>query len=1261
MDFFSFRTKETRSGATELYPGFKVGRSTDLMVRGGKFYAVWDEKAGLWSTDEYDVARLVDEALYEHARKAEETGRIYVVKDMSSYETGTWAQFQKYISQVGDTYHVLDQKLTFADAEVKKTDYVSKRLAYSLAEGDYSAWDELVGTLYNAEERQKIEWFIGSIVSGDSKRIQKFAVFYGPPASGKSTILNVVDQLFKGYTTTFDAKALGSSNQTFATEVFKGNPLVAIQHDGDLSRIEDNARLNSIISHEEMPMNEKFKSVHTDRVNAILLMGTNQPVRISDAKSGIIRRLVDIHPTGVTIPRKHYDALMTRIGFELGAIAQHCLEVYQSMGKNYYGNYRPLEMMLRTDVFFNFIEANYDIFKEQDGVSLQQAYMMYKEYCEASGIRWLPQYKFREELRNYFDEFKEREEVDGHMVRSYYKGFNANKFKAPSKDSPTFTLVLEETESLLDWEWANMPAQYGTARETPKKRWEDVTTVLNDLDTSKLHFVKVPDRHIIIDFDLKDKAGEKSLERNLESASVWPPTYAELSKSGAGVHLHYIYDGDTSMLRQGYSDGIEVKVYNGDSSLRRKLSYCNNYPISTFTGHLPLKEKKMQDVKVMQSERSVRNLIARCFQKEFGPGTKTNVDFIKKILDDAYEQGMEYDVTDLRAKVLSFAASSTNQKIEALRVVQQMKFASDESSTLVEPDGPTIEVVRENVDPRIVFYDLEVYPNLLVICWKFAGDANIVKMVNPTPQECEALLRLKLVGFYNRRYDNHILYARIMGYDNRQLFQLSQKLVMSNDYSAAFGQAYGLSYTDIYDFSSVKQGLKKWMIELGLDHMEMEIPWDEEVPEDMIPKVVDYCCNDVIGTEAVFEARKQDFVARQILAELSGLTVNDTTQKHTAKIIFGNDRHPQASFKYTDLSVDFPGYEFSPLGHPGKSFYRGEEVGEGGYVYAEEGMYSDISILDVASMHPTSIIQLNLFGDYTPKFKALLDARLAIKRKEYDEARKMLDGKLAPYLENVADADALAYALKIVINIVYGLTSAKFDNPFRDVRNKDNIVAKRGALFMIDLKHEVQSRGYTVAHIKTDSIKIPDADPEILEFVERFGEKWGYEFEYEALYNKFCLVNDAVYIAQYEKPEHKKGQWEAVGAQFQEPYVYKTLFSGEPVTFDDMCVTRQVQKGAMYLDFEHDTPMVTAKEGLKFVGKTGRFVPVEEGQNGAVLYRIQDDKHYAVQGTKGYLWMEAEMALTSGAKVNVEYFEHLVNEAEKTIGKYGDLEWFVHG
>ena len=1258
MDFFQVGTKETRGGVIEVYPDFIVGRSKDLMVRGKSFYAIWDEERGLWSTDEYDVQRLVDHELSIFAEKLKKDGHVCTVKWMRSFGSNSWNQFRSYVANLSDNSHQLDQNLTFANTEVKKEDYVSKKLPYSLAPGDTSAWEELVSTLYSPEEREKIEWAIGSVVAGDSKRIQKFLVFYGPAGTGKSTILDIIQKMFAGYTTTFEAKALGSTSNAFATEVFKNNPLVAIQHDGDLSKIDDNTKLNSIISHEEMTMNEKYKPSYTAKVNAFLFMGTNQPVRISDAKSGIIRRLIDVHPTGVRLPVQKYQTLMSQIGFELGAVVHHCYEVYLALGRNHYNSYRPVEMMLQTDVFFNFVEAHYDIFKEQDGVSLKQAWALYKEFCDETGIeKKLPQYQFREELRNYFNEFKERTDIDGKSVRSYYEGFTAHPFKAKD-NGESYSLVIEDDTSLFNLEYANAPAQYAKEDGTPKTYWANVKTTLSELDPTELHYVKVPEQHIVIDFDIKNEDGEKDLGRNLQAASDWPPTYAELSKSGGGVHLHYIYEGDVSELASDYSDGVEIKRFTGGASLRRRFTRCNSVPIRTISSGLPLKEKKVIHTSTIKSEKSLRDLIARNLRKEIHPGTKPSVDFIHKILEDAYNSGLEYDVTDLRPKVLAFANNSTNQPFQALKVVQKMKFASESKEK--EPLDH-----RDISDDRLVFFDVEVYPNLFIVCWKYEDSDSVVRMINPSSQEVEQLFTLKLIGFNNRRYDNHILYARYMGYNNEELFKLSKKII-DGSVGSTFGEAYKLSYTDIYDFSSKKQGLKKFGIELGMHHMELEFPWDEPVEEEHWDKVVEYCVNDVELTEATFHSRKADFVARQILAELSGLTVNDTTQKHTAKIIFGNERNPQANFVYTDLSEEFPGYEFDR----GKSHYRGETPGEGGYVYSEPGVYNNVVLLDVASMHPASIENLNLFGEYTDKFSELKKARLAIKHRDFTTARKMLDGRLKPYLKDEDDADKLAYALKIVINIVYGLTSAKFDNPFRDTRNVDNIVAKRGALFMIDLKHFVQEKGFTVAHIKTDSIKIPDAGTDLIHDIFEFGEQYGYEFELEETYEKFCLVNDAVYVAR--KAECVVGCWTAVGAQFQHPYVFKTLFSGEDVTFEDLCETKNVSQGVMYLDFESSqTPAYRANGGMHYVGRTGRFVPVKEEAGGAVLLRVKDDKQYAVTGTKGHLWLEAEMlkdVKDPESVIDMSYFYKLAEEAKKTIEKYGatntnwiSFEEFVSG
>jgi len=1259
MDFFKIVLSEVKSGPRkgeyDIIPDFQVSRFTDLMVKGKQFYAIWDEEAGLWSTDEYDVQRLVDEELRKYAEKLD-ISAPFSVKYLRSSSNGSWRAFKNFVNLLSDNAHELNSNLTFLNTPVKKEDYVSHRLPYALAPGDCPAYEELIGTLYSVEERAKIEWIIGCIVAGDSKYVQKFGVLYGPPGSGKGTILDIIERLFQGYTTSFDAKALGNANAQFATEAFGKNPLVAIQQDADLSRLNDNTKINSIVSHEKMVMNEKYKPTHSSRVNAFLLVGTNEPVKITTSKSGLLRRLIDISPTGVNIREDHYHALMAKVDFELGAIAAHCLKVYREMGKQYYSGYRPNEMMLQTNVFFNFIEYNWDIFKQQDGTTLSQAYHLYKQYCSDANIEKVrPMYEVREELKSYFKEYKDRGRFNNADVRSLYIGFNAHPFKAPVKGAHAYSLVLDLEESLLDEVLADCPAQqavYDPEKDLwrPKYKWENSKTTLVDVDTHELHYVRVPQEHIVVDFDLTDESGNKSFERNIEAASNWPATYGELSQGGNGVHLHYLYDGDVSQLSSTYSRGIEVKVFDGHSSLRRRVTKCNNYPISTLReGALPLKEKRVLSEKTIQDERHLRNLIMGALQKRVHPHTKSNVDFIKKVTDEAYESGLSYDVTDLKPKVISFANSSSNQSSAALNVVMGIHWKSE----LVDEDA----IMEDQPEKPIVVYDVEVYPNLFVVCWKFRGAPadTIVDMINPTPQQIEELVsRYRLIGFYNRRFDNHMLYARMLGYTNQQLFDLSQKIIVGNRNDALFGEAYNLSYADIWDYSSIKKSLKKFQIDLGLHHMESSIPWNKPVPDEQIPLVVKYCRNDVQTTDEVADDREGDFKARQILAELSGLSVNHTTQAHTGKIIFGDDRNPQASFVYTNLKEEFPGYVYDA----GKSYYRDEEPGEGGYVYAEPGYHENVALLDVASMHPTSIRVLNLFGPYTKQFNDLVDARLAIKNKDLVKAGKLLDGRLKPFITGEpSDLKNLSDALKIVINIVYGLTAARFPNKFKDDRNRDNIVAKRGALFMIDLKHHIQDLGYTVAHIKTDSVKIPNADDFIIEQVMKFGDKYGYTFEYEANYDKLLLANDAVYVAR----DAEDGQWHATGAQFQEPWIFKNLFSGEIVNLNDLAQAKQVTKGTMYLDLEYDKPPPVV-EGMQYIGKSGLFYPVKEGTRGAgVLYRRSDeDKLFSVTGTKGYLWIEAEIAKNLGEfsdeYIDYRYFDKLMDAAKKTIEQFVSVE-----
>lgn len=1320
MRFFEPRHRTVKKGLTEVYPEFNVDDIDDLMTRGRDFYAVWNDETGLWSQNESDVGKIVDKALREYAAKIDEgTSDKVSILFMSKYSTRSWKGYRDYVRNLPTYYHQLDEKITFANDKVTKKDYISKRLPYSVQEGDYSAWDELIGTLYSPDERKKIEWAIGAIVCGDSRKIQKFLVFYGAPGTGKGTIMKIVGNMFRGYCASFNGKALTSNNNAFALENFRDNPLIGIQQDGDLSRIEDNTQLNSVVSHEEMTINEKYKASYTAKVNCFLFLGSNKPVKITDSKSGLIRRLIDVNPKYEKenpIPGEHYEDLMDRVAFEYPAIAKHCLDIYKKLGRHYYDGYRPTEMQYKTDMFFNFVEDGYLLFKKQDSTSLKAAYAMYKTYCEESGAEYrLPMYKFREELKSYFRKFEDvGRDADGRQVRSWYSGFLADRFRADDGYSDEASgrdergsgdvdsersalpqwLVLVEQESPFDSEMADVPAQYANDDGTPVAKWKNVRTKLKEIDSRKRHYILAGKQLVTVDFDLKNENGEKDIRLNLEAARKWPPTYAELSQGGQGLHLEYWYDGDTGTLEGIFAKGIEIKVQSPNSTidgfpLRRRLSKCNDLPIAHISSGLPLKEDKVIDWKGVKSEKSVRRAVEACLRKEHHGATKPEIDFITKILDDAYASGLRYDISDMRPAVVNFAQRSTHQSDYCMKQCLNMKWRSEDPQETVQNDKE---------EAPIIFFDCEVFPNLFLVNWKMQGDGQpIHRLINPSPRDMEELFSMRLVGFNCRRYDNHILYGCYLGYSNKELYNLSQQIIGKKNASAMFREAYNISYTDIYDFCSTKQSLKKWEIELGIHHQELGMPWDQPVPEDKWELVAEYCDNDVIATEAVFNARQADWTARKILAALSGLSVNDTTNQHTTRIIFGTNRAPQGSFQYRSMgdidAVDlltsekriqefglegqvdpeytlftsdgkpvFHGYSYGEKIEAKKngttstsmvSTYRGEEVGEGGYVYAEPGIYHDVALLDIASMHPSSIVAERLFGEeYTKHFADILQSRILIKHKNFDAARKIMDGKLAPFLDDEGRAKELAGALKIAINSVYGLTSAKFDNPFRDIRNIDNIVAKRGALFMVNLKHEVQARGFTVAHIKTDSIKIPNATNDIIEFVMNYGKLYGYNFEHEATYDRMCLVNDAVYVAKY-----KDGGWTATGAQFQLPYIFKTLFSHEEIVFDDLCETKSVTGGALYLDYGTDDD-----PDYHFVGRAGQFCPVLPGTGGGKLVREKDGKYYAATGTKGYFWQESELMRGTALEDTIDrsYYDRLVDEAKKDICQYGeDIETFT--
>lgn len=934
MDQVVIRVRQSKKDGKTIFADPKVRGYKDLLIKGGTFYAVYDKRSGFWSKSQNVLSELIDEDIREkYDSLPKDDNSQYSMLLMGSGSNGQWTRYCNFWRYLSDNLDVtLDQKVMFGNAQPKREDYASFKLDYSPAPGDMPRYEKLMSTLYAPAERNKLEWGIGAILDGqDIEKIQKMFVIFGDPGTGKSTILKIIEELVPGYVAYFNSEDLGKGYQ-FATSAFRTSPLVGIQHDGDLSRMWDNTILNQISAHETIIINEKGVKQYPLRLKTMLFMATNKPVRITDSKAGLLRRLIDISPTGKKIPADEYFEDLDGIKFELGAIADHCIKVYRKLGRSYYDGYVPTNMIARSNDTYNFISDNLDLFNTGNDVSLTDIWSAYKSWVEdTQTTRSMNRIDFMYEIASYFDRM-DRPGLNakaGSTRGVRFHGFKADKFisRVETPEHHKSWLHIDQTESEFDKLAADWPAQYAANNSigNPRRKWDDVDSTLSQIDTSKLHWVKVPENHIVLDFDLQDEHGVKQLDKNIEAASKFPPTYAELSKSGGGVHLHYIYDGDVSKLKNLYSVHIEVKTFKGNASLRRKLVKCNGLKVAHISSGLPLKgEKSVINEKEIADEKHLRKLIDGCLHKRYMPGTKPNVSFICKLLDEAYDSGMVYDVSDLKHDVITFASNSTHWAAWCLKCVENMKFASEK----------TPDITFDKNDDVITFYDVEVFPNLFLISYMKDNAENPTSWINPPRKSVLALMKQKLVGFNNRKYDNHMLFAWAeLGYTNLDLYNLSHRII-SGRKDALFGMAYNLSYADIYDFSAKKQSLKKWEIELGIDHHELGMDWDSPVDPKMWPLVQSYCEDDVRATKAVFHHLHEDFVGREILAKVSGLSVNDTTNTHTTKIIFGDNRKPQGEFNFPDLSKTFPGYTFDEYQPKDKkSKYMGEYPGEGGYVW----------------------------------------------------------------------------------------------------------------------------------------------------------------------------------------------------------------------------------------------------------------------------------------------------------------------------------------
>jgi hypothetical protein len=1233
MDFYTPYVKaapKNKSRPAVVGVSFNPLNADDLVVtntRSGDTRGVYFYNGSTWINDELALKRQISSDIHDRfdiERENYEELSIDSLDNAASKATHDWLLMKE---QVQTEARPFDNKIFFRSDIATRSDFSTFHLSYDPTPMETPAITEIFSTLFTEPERSKLYWFLGAALTNSMPDIQKFIYLHGPKGSGKGTTIDIARALFEGYAHDINLQKL-TSGESFSSEQVRAVP-VLIDDETDLYRMKSDINLLKLISHDPIRVNKKYQMETDITFTGLLIAASNQAVKVRNVDSGITRRLVDINQTSNKIEYTRYLELMRKVPSEIPGFAFELIDFYNNTDPDQYLNYESQQMITETNYIHRFIAENINELLEFSPLTSQKAYDIYVSYTENDNAGFtLSRHEFRTEMERYFDisPTSKRISMNGRQYTSIMTNFNWDRLKESTITGRNNPHALPTFDSLYNiFEHSLYKGQLANADGHPNYKWDATTTIASNISQEETHFIlpKDPDNTLIA-IDIDHDTFEASYESYRTFISRYPDlanTYSELSRNPNRIHIYAWYRGqlDANSVEKELGPNIELKVYSGNQSLRRKFTFSNG--VSTI-GEIPadlIKRKEtnpMIDITQLADEKHLRSLIEKNLKKEIHGATAPSFDFIRKLIFDAYDSGLSYDITDLRQDIINFAGSSTNQSERLLKSVVKLPFVSKD---LQSPDDVATNDISLEV-PEIsdlYFVDVEVFLDHWILSYKpFTSDV-VTTIVDPTMPALEELSTHPLVGFNNYGYDDYILYYALLGYSAPKLYEVSQKIITGFGEVKLPFKAHKVFYADIYDFSTKKQSLKRWELELGIPHAEANIDWNAPLPEAALDDIIFYNKNDVKATQKVFEANLPDYETRQMLSSISGLPVSSKGNAHAIAIIFAPDSPDNKKLVYSDLSETFPGYTFNKFNTP-KSLYEINnslyEPSEGGYVFTKPGYYEKVIELDVASMHPSSAIALNYFGTYTANYKAIKDARIEIKHGNFDKAKDILPS-IKDFEISESNSKAIANALKLVINSAYGLSSASFDNPLKAPKNLDNIIAKRGALFMITLKEHLEKKGFEVIHIKTDSIKLVmnklDFDPEdYLSEVAEFGSQYSYDFEIADTYTDFYLLNKAV-LAGTDSSNHTH----AIGAELIEPYILKSLFTKEPFTPLDYSVIKETRAGEMWL-------------GEQFIGKNGRFYPSREPDARALewvrpgLDPMDPANRSFVTGTKGYQWKE---------------------------------------
>lgn len=364
----------------------------------------------------------------------------------------------------------------------------------------------------------------------------------------------------------------------------------------------------------------------------------------------------------------------------------------------------------------------------------------------------------------------------------------------------------------------------------------------------------------------------------------------------------------------------------------------------------------------------------------------------------------------------------------------------------------------------LVFYDIEVFHSDSFVVFKDINKNVLAIYHNDFVGLSDFIEGKTLVGYNNYFYDDHILHAMLDLRSPQQLKALNDRIISGEKLRIT---NYKFDSLDCFQQIDVGMpGLKKVEGNMGKMILESSISFniDRPLTDEEFADVLEYCKYDVDVTIDIYNERVDSyFKPKESLLEMLG---DDRGRRWNTTTLSANVLLDKPNPKWSNIRIPEEMLEMVPedvvnlwlTKEKGSitihDFDCEIEFGFGGLhgVHKHIRRAENVKLLDVASMYPHIILNIDGLGHATQKYKDLLDERVRIKHK--DKVR--------------------SDALKLILNSVYGNLKNKYstlNNPKCAVT-----VCAYGQIALYELCKRL-SPFATIVNINTDGVAfIPHSD-----------------------------------------------------------------------------------------------------------------------------------------------------------------------------------------